>query len=421
MEALINYFTLPAESPVAFLTAGRLTSGKKYDQLLCNNLLEYQLCQDFLPEDLHEFSRLALNITERYPLDQAEQVFIYTDGSAEAESSTWAFVVVSCRMQGGKKQFAYHGHVRGSVVLCQDSDHYIGATKHTNISAELSGALHALLFSLSVCKCPVIIYPDLIGVVHIFYKAQSYKDHPAASEALALLSSIARHRNISCVHVKGHSGNPWNELADRCAAAVSTHGGSNSARLHSLRELFHDSSERKFGELQEALGPSCLPHFEEGIMSSFTPTTRPRIERCFIAPIEQHPAAIQSLSIGIVTMNVLTLGLAKKDGQQKHKGLVAPGRPSAIAAMLDHNHPEIPLIVAVQEARAKEGTLRIFYKGGAFLVLSSPCTPIRSHGCQIWLHLSRPFIGNHYLQETDCYAVHSDPYRLLVIVKVAGY
>ena len=117
------------------------------------------------------------------------------------------------------------GPVRSSPL----SGLFIGASRPTSASAEASAIVFALLWLLSNIGKPefaslkgvTVLYDSTFAAGITFFFSQSLV-HPALAELGTTLTKMLSSKvQIKAAHVKGHSGNPWNELADRVSEAVS--------------------------------------------------------------------------------------------------------------------------------------------------------------------------------------------------------
>ena len=430
MQALINHFTLPADEPVRLLTTSRITSGLDYSQLLGRGKIHADLLQSIVCE-VKPVSQLALEESQRGTLASAQRVHIYTDGSANEEGAAWAFVVISEKQLQDKKYITYHGHSAGQVITDALHPAFVGACRDTNIGAELSAAIHASIFALDACPhAEVCIWPDLQGVIDVAEGRSNYTSHPVASELLTVLSSILRTRSVSFRHVKGHSGHPWNELADSLASAAVASPPEWKANYIPLHVLITSATERKFHELGRQLQHSQLPTYVDGCLSTFSPSTKPNRTTCFQPQGCTKPGELQQFKFGFVTMNVLTF--SHKDDQKKAEtpaaGIAEPGRPTMIAKQLLGANADLgALIIAVQEARAHSGSFKLKVERDEgeheFIVFSTASTKMRSHGCQLWFSLTDPIFpdSNLKFRAEHFQVLHEDPTRLFVHVAAHGF
>ena len=99
---------------------------------------------------------------------------------------------------------------------------YIGAGSHSSGTAEWSAIIWSLMWILQLRpKVPVIIHADAVVQAWAATGKQQWRTEPIPqlSRGLTLLASYTSH--VSLEHVKGHSGDALNELADYFAERFS--------------------------------------------------------------------------------------------------------------------------------------------------------------------------------------------------------
>ena len=145
---------------------------------------------------------------------------IFTDGTAEKanpDKAAWSFVVVGARDEGHVEKRKLCGWSAGRV------DGF-GVEKATNIAAELTALAYALIFVGQVLKeCPdirITIVADCqpaidatVGKTCIDKQGILSRFNAYAHQAVARKAEAS----LTLCWVKGHSGNPYNELADYIA------------------------------------------------------------------------------------------------------------------------------------------------------------------------------------------------------------
>ena len=151
----------------------------------------------------------------------------YTDGSLQAckaggAVAGWGAVVVERRMQAdkqsGKAIFAFHGPVESSA----SSIFWLGARIHTNNTGELSAIGEALLWFRDYAACPpflfLTVYTDSQYCIDAISggRAGTNSNTELINGIKALYESLAG--QVELVKVAAHSGDRWNDEADRLAA-----------------------------------------------------------------------------------------------------------------------------------------------------------------------------------------------------------
>ena len=146
-------------------------------------------------------------------------IAIYTDGSFNGSLSTWAFAAIA-ESPAGKFLLAWaRGHVR-----LEGQQWFIGAPDHSALSAERSAVFWATAWLFGIhksiacsvhCDCLVAARQasGTYGSAAHNTFATTCRSLVQALEALEGFASNAIH------HVRGHKGDPYNELADTLAGA----------------------------------------------------------------------------------------------------------------------------------------------------------------------------------------------------------
>ena len=162
--------------------------------------------------------------------DEIRQFDIYTDGSARETPSTWVIVITSTTYGHGTFHYGY---------CCGPTHYVLGVSNDSNNVAEALATLVAFLWTIqSGFVLPVIVHTDSRLVVD----AVMAKTRPQSNSRL-IHTAMAPFRMCQCmntrtqlVHVYGHTGNPWNEFADRAAE----HARSTPTILFQEHVLYHD-------------------------------------------------------------------------------------------------------------------------------------------------------------------------------------
>ena len=197
--------------------------------------------------------------------------------------------------------------------------------------------------------------------------------HEVLGQLLDALASFG-HPSIQVHEVRGHEGDPWNELADQLAKHFARNPASwGNVCWTSLHSLAGADFDRRWAWLQSAspsLRAAFPPLFEEQVIQTSRPRTSalPPSELSEITKTEVH------LLLEAMSFNVLALG--NED--------VAEGRSSRALRLDAQLHARRTAIVGLQEARTAQGAdvtdnYKIFSSG--FEVTG------RAHhyGCELWL------------------------------------
>jgi len=200
-------------------------------------------------------ARYASGGPRKRPAPVTARYAVYTDGGCRGNRNVstnrtqpagWGAVV---RDRGG----ATIAELYGPVELEKTSPYFLGAEVRSNNTGELSGIAEGLLWLLTV-RGPgdAAIYYDSKYAANItqgLWNAEKNRD--LAAKCRDLLARVKAERDVSFVHVKGHSGDPGNERAD--ALVQLGMQGSRSGRLR-----FHEEEGLPLRNEDEELldGPS---------------------------------------------------------------------------------------------------------------------------------------------------------------------
>ena len=145
---------------------------------------------------------------------------MFTDGSFNGVTSSWAFAVIA---EGFSGSFLL-GWARGLVHL-EGQQWFIGAPDHSALSAERSAVFWATAWLLGVDPAiPCTIHCDCLVAAHQAsgrYGAAAQASFASACRAIVqALEARGAFTSASILHVRGHHGHPYNELADTLAGAT---------------------------------------------------------------------------------------------------------------------------------------------------------------------------------------------------------
>jgi ribonuclease H-related protein len=129
------------------------------------------------------------------------QVEVYTDGSAQAGKAGWGLCIVVVR--DGREEHAAYGPVTSGA--------------HTNNVGELQGIREAVHWARQREISITIRYDSKYAAAHARGQCRIKKN---VAEVRRLREEVARARkciSLEWLHVKGHSGDKWNDRADELA------------------------------------------------------------------------------------------------------------------------------------------------------------------------------------------------------------
>ena len=359
-----------------------------------------QLCQDLFPTpDMHEHAQLALRSTPAWnKVDAFSRVALFTDGSFKEGHPLVAHSVVGLVQVDGQWQFA--GYLSGAVDT-SDPATPLRANAHV---AELCGMIHARLIHIAVGdQSPLEICYDCMSACQVMCLG-SPKGSPIDNLA-ASLEAICFLRGIQPVwsHVAGHSGHPWNEVAD-CLAKRQLHAviGGQEVASDLVQDMLREGYMKWLWlALASSASPACWPSAQDD--GSFSSGASSR-NKCHQPEVRRPEVLCQRVfNIRVVTYNTLSM---RVNGQAE--------------CLEQHFGNNGCCILGLQECRqAHEG----LEHGSHFFKLASP--PLHGQGgCQIWLskfaHPGVDASGNPLKWQSETFVKHHASHRCLSISGVAG-
>ena len=327
---------------------------------------------------------------------------IYVDGSAWQDGAGWSVVVVQVFASGNTR---FHSCGAGLVEVDVNSKNWIGADETDNVAAELTAFVVAQWVALTKCNdLPTTIRPDLKLSAKIAEGSWTCTSHPKLMQLCAAGVALANGVHPAIREIRGHTNNPWNELADSLANSVRNLVVPSD--LHDFQPL-HDlvvSEDLAWVWVQngsdslKAAFPQCI----ENQLWQITPSQR-RIHIAHSDDERLQPTKIGTFSCKVVTANVLALD---SRSMTQEVGRAAGPRTSRLD---DQWHQAGCQIIGIQEARTEEGC----YQSDHYRIFSSGCHTdqgIPRFGCELWLHKFAP-IGI----DADRRAITIDQLRIAVI------
>ena len=331
---------------------------------------------------------------------------IYIDGATGATHAGWAAVVVA-DTHGSRRLLGITG---GTVDLCPEDANWIGANCPDNIAAELTAVVAAQAIALqSDSSSQFCIRPDLTLSRILSQESATTKAHPRLAQ-LARLTAQWNQGRVTYKEVRGHAGDPWNELADAVAKYCvdrdrAAHFHFEFAELHLLALEKHDVAWDWLNYEHPSLW-ACMPPCLEGTVVQVPPCPMPD-------PVDnkvpmQHETPRQ-FALSVATINVLALEHTEHHTEigRKHGG-----RTARIDAQF---HAADVHVIGLQETRTAKGR----FQSDHYHILASGCqtTSAAQLGCELWLHKHIPIAtdseGTPLLLSDGRIAVQiADPRRL---------
>lgn len=129
------------------------------------------------------------------------EYYIYTDGSYSEARYAWAFVVV------------YEGQIiHTDYGVGNDAE----AAKTRNIAGELTAAMRACIWAKGKGVKHLTIRHDLQGVA-FWARGEWKRNNPVTIKYYEFMTKYIKEKFVVFEHVRGHSGNIYNETADKLA------------------------------------------------------------------------------------------------------------------------------------------------------------------------------------------------------------
>ena len=354
---------------------------------------------------LHPATAKALSLCH-HSVDVA-RTLIYIDGSASEVAAGWSVVVV---YEGSLGEMELAGCLCGPVCTNEADTEWIGAHSANNIDAELQAMIVAQTLVLKgLGRGMVVIRPDLQFSHHLAALRVGARTDSVLPAIVAALGSLTGSQAV--IHeVRGHVGDPWNELADRLAKLAMhsscTHGlFPQQAVRHLATHKLH--REWLWWGMTPAPHRAAFPVEKTSGEWQITPCHHVT-SMDWYAPCLNDGAA--KLECSIATVNVCSA----RDNERH------PGRPKgARATRIDQQlHFDRIAVAGLQETRMPQGQRTtqnycIFASGG------QQCGKSIHYGTEIWVSKTIAVASDSqgkpiYLGREKPHVLHADPRRLIL-------
>ena len=379
--------------------------------------------------DLHVATKFGLTLCPPiapHEFTIVQGIHVYTDGSGGTGGSdaTWGFCVIASLFDGSLR---FVGSQAGRVTADSQQQHWLGCESEDSMAAELSALFWAIVWALFgalrlPCLCEVTFNYDNLPVGSaIFHGWTLDRDAPAQAITVAVRQVLETVVATRGAHVHSHEGNPWNELADRCCAAIRPQEGEYARRcapdaIHYcvVRQLARDGAQcaqwlyihflpsaQRLAYPVDADGWVTWQRLSSDL-SAATPAAdiASGIDQ-YVQPGDAAPGRqVNPRCITVASYNALTV----KTKRQKDN----------IARQLAGRRIHV---CGIQESRDKTDSSAMV---GDYIVVGSASNG--RYGCQVWVSTALPFAtdGERKLKvkEVDLAVLHADP-RLIVVRSLA--
>lgn len=174
--------------------------------------------------EVHPHARWALSLVPRINGQWSDvvKISVYTHGGfdSDKDEASWAFAALAQRASGEQE---FIGAAFGPVVIQEDAEHWAWARTRSAGTAEASAVIWALSWSLSTPKgFRLRFHIDSCvtgGHVDMTRTSPVNRELTATLQALRITAEIY-HGSVSSLHIKAHSGAPWDEVVDSLCSRV---------------------------------------------------------------------------------------------------------------------------------------------------------------------------------------------------------
>ena len=362
-----------------------------------------------LPDGAHWHSQsLPWTTAAWWDLMQADEIAIYTDGSATKGSASAAaiFFVYS------RGHWFYAGYLKQDLLgkpcahraeLCGIllAYHYLNSTLRRLAHLQAAPPKVHLLFDATSAGYKAA------G----FWKGDTYNHLTQALRSLEYFLDVRFQVSVEFAHVRGHTGDPGNEAANTIANIR------NQDKQYCMSvwcAAFDNSVPEEIQWLWALWKPEWQGLWRAGnLYCPTSPSTQahPDILRKQNGQTTMHPEdpapTVQKYEMNIVSANVLSL--LPKGGPA---GIQGKARMEMLQAQFaDKNYH----IIGLQETRVR-AEIKVDQKD--YLVFGAPATAGGHYGCQIWISSTIPLGTNgDCLRKQHCKIVAKDPRFLIIQIK----
>eukprot|EP00435_Cladocopium_sp_Y103_P046037 s104_g13.t1 len=381
------------------------------------------LCPWFTHLDLPDFVRTGIDMcisSEGHvpDLNQFDRLIIYTDGSSKpqhrrqpplkvAEQGTpdaWAYVVLGEHYPTATSpgRLTFIGWQAQQIMYEADNGSFTGTDQIGAEFAEREALLFAGLWRLAInSTIPTIFRTDSSTTAdQAAGRAGAVQEHPTHAllrGTFQALQSGLPSGDLLIEHVRGHTGDVWNELADFLAkteAATGHHLQRHKIHLPSLKH----SLPYLWMLFESQAGLPCFTHHGFDVEPpQLPPAEVPIVDS---EPVARHPGRF---SLSFASFNVGSLFV----GPDGFSGKLSYIRQQAISHGLN--------VIGIQEARSPSGL------SVAEQVLRISSGSENGHfGVELWVTLCQPYVyidaKPHFFVRSHFQLLHHDARRIIVRV-----
>lgn len=356
--------------------------------------------------------------TKDVDFDQFDRLIIYTDGSSKSKNrrkaplrvqeedtpDAWAYVVIgeTYGHQGEPSKCVFIGWHAQQVTYEEDLSHFLGTDQIGSEFSEREALFWAALWRLSInSTIPTLFRSDSVTTTSQALGLAGCADQHITFQHLRsvfhALNAILPQECLNVSHVRGHAGDPWNELADYLAKTESN-SGHKLRRQNVNLKTFLPALPYLWMIFDERSG---VPRFTGSGFDISPPSLPSRSYRDKTPASKPTTITSNSMAVSIASFNVGSLF----------------SHPDGFGGKLHYLREQIKKlklnVVGIQEARSEAG----FSQADDVIRLASGSRQ-GCHGVELWINTTQPLACNAMkstkIKKQHLQVLHSDPRRLLV-------
>ena len=323
--------------------------------------------------------------------DDIDQIHIYTDGSYSSKDQIAAGAFVIFGTVGHHERRSFLGWKGGTIITDSNSPHFTAAREHLALEAEASALVWAHIWMLQSGLClPFNFYFDSCAAGNaasgIWSCNPCWPQGGRLRELVQFSCGLRGSDQLRYEHVKAHSNQPCNEIADSIAKFSAQLGSQDFEGLPAWRSFFDVGDTRLswgWWFIKSAKKGSGLPAIGSEVQV-WTTTDRHHLPTTKIRDLVNQETDVEKRSdmwLSLATLNVQTLSEYSPDE--------VPGGEHWRAALLREQLEARGVQVAgLQETRARDKLL--IATSNFIRIIGGNPEGNGHHGCELWLSSTTP-------------------------------
>lgn len=321
-----------------------------------------------------------------------DQIHIYTDGSYSSKDQIAAGAFVIFGTVGHHERRSFLGWKGGTIITDSNSPHFTAAREHSALEAEASALVWAHIWMLQSGLClPFNFYFDSCAAGNaasgIWSCNPCWPQGGRLRELVQFSCGLRGSDQLRYEHVKAHSNQPCNEIADSIAKfSAQLVGSQDFEGLPAWRSFFDVGDTRLswgWWFIKSAKKGSGLPAIGSEVQV-WTTTDRHHLPTTKIRDLVNQETDVEKRSdmwLSLATLNVQTLSEYSPDE--------VPGGEHWRAALLREQVEARGVQVAgLQETRARDKLL--IATSNFIRIIGGNPEGNGHHGCELWLSSTTP-------------------------------